>query len=455
MSLRDVSAEYCPHLLKPIVERIHNSPLAMRLARGTFWILCGAMISRGSMLVASIFVARILGRTTFGEFGMIRYTISTIGVFAGFGLGQTATKYVAELHKKDTLRTGRIIALSEVFAVGLSLIVSVVLVALAPWLAVRTINAPHLTHLLQIGALILFFESVTGAQTGILAGLEAFKSIAQINVIVGLLSLPGIVMGAYFYGLIGAICAVGISLCVNAFLNHQSIRIECRRRNLNPDFKGCMSEWKLITKYSVPAALTSIMMGPTNWICASFLVNHPGGYDQMGVLSAANQLSTVVLFLPGMLGQALMPLLSEQLGDNNKTKSRRLLMAAIKLNLLIVIPPITLGIMLSRFVMGIYGKGFVDGWSTLAIVLLTSGLMAFRDPAKQSMAASGFMWVDFVMNSVWACICIVLSTMLVAYGALGIAIARAIAFSIHLFWLLGFTYWMLKENEQVSRIALR
>src|ERR1022692_3038167 len=42
---------------------------------------------------------------------MIQSTVGMLGIFAGLGLGITATKYVAELRSHDPERAGRIIAL--------------------------------------------------------------------------------------------------------------------------------------------------------------------------------------------------------------------------------------------------------------------------------------------------------------------------------------------------------
>ncbi|NOZ40854.1 MAG: oligosaccharide flippase family protein [Planctomycetes bacterium] len=75
--------------------------------------MAGAVISRGLMLVASILVARMLGKTVYGELGMIRSTVGMFGVFAGFGLGLTATKHVAEFRESDPERAGRIVGFTE------------------------------------------------------------------------------------------------------------------------------------------------------------------------------------------------------------------------------------------------------------------------------------------------------------------------------------------------------
>ena len=76
--------------------RITKSPLALRLAQGAFWSLSGAVLARGLGLLATIFVARLLGKEGFGALGLIQSTVGMFGVVAGFGMGMTATKNIAE-----------------------------------------------------------------------------------------------------------------------------------------------------------------------------------------------------------------------------------------------------------------------------------------------------------------------------------------------------------------------
>ncbi len=62
MSLKSLVHNWCPSFLCPLVERLENSPLGRRLARGVFWAFAGAVISRGLMLCAAVLVARMLGK---------------------------------------------------------------------------------------------------------------------------------------------------------------------------------------------------------------------------------------------------------------------------------------------------------------------------------------------------------------------------------------------------------
>ena len=84
MTVKSFVFACCPTFLRSALDRIENSPLGYRLAKGVFWSMAGAVISRGLMLVASVLVARMLGKVGFGELGMIRSSVGMFGVFAGF-----------------------------------------------------------------------------------------------------------------------------------------------------------------------------------------------------------------------------------------------------------------------------------------------------------------------------------------------------------------------------------
>ncbi len=438
----------CPSVLKPTLARIETSEIGYRLAKGAFWSIVGAVISQGLMLAASVLVARMLGKTGFGELGVIRTTVGMFGVFAGFGLGLTATKYVAEFRCSDPERAGRIIGLSGLVAIVTSGLMALGLFIFAPWLAEHTINAPHLAAVLRIGSLILFFSGLNGAQTGALSGFEAFKTIARVNLFVGMISFPIFLVGAYFGGLTGAVWALAINLCFNWFLNHIALRKEARRYGVPFTFMKCSREMSILWTFSLPALLAGSMVAPVNWICSALLVNQPNGYGEMGIFSAANQWYIILLFLPGLLGQVVLPVLSERLAQKETHQSMKTMVLAIKWNALLVLPLVLLVSIFSPYIMDLYGRGFRSGWPTLVIVLLTTGLVAIQTPIGEIIAASGKMWIGFAMNMGWAIIFVLGTILLVDKGSIGLAISRAFSYIIHATWTFGFAIWLIRKEAR-------
>lgn len=436
---------YCPPFLRHHIKRLKASPMGYRLASGALWSLIGASISRVLVLSSSIIVARLLGKVSYGELGIIQSTVGMFGTFAGFGLGLTATKYVAEFRVKDPCKAGRIIGLSTLMAWGSGAFMAVLLVLIAPWLAEHALAAPHLTKLLNISSILLFLSAVSGAQGGALAGFEAFKQIAQIGLLSGLVSLPLMAIGVCLFGLEGVVWGLILSQTINSLLNFIGVRKQAHRAHVPLGFRGFGREWKVLWQFSFPSLISGAMVVPVTWVCNTIVVNQPEGFAQLGLFNAANQWFTGLLFLPTILGQVTLPILSERFGGRNTSDTRSILSYSFKFNAIITSPLVVVGCILSPHIMALYGQDFVEAWPTLISVLITAGLLSILTPAGQIIAASGRMWLGSAMNFGWA-ICFVLFTwLLVGWGSLGLATARMAAYMVHAIWTFVFLASLFKN----------
>jgi O-antigen/teichoic acid export membrane protein len=370
------------------------------------------------------------------------------GVFAGLGLGITATKYVAEFRTKDPARAGRIIQMSGRLAWGSGTAMAVLLVILAPWLSRHTLSAPQLARPLAISSLVLLFSAIAGAQSGALAGFEAFKQITRISFLSGLSTFPVMVGGAWLLGLNGAVWGLVASQAVLWALGFFSVRKEAHRASVPLGEKSYAREWSLLWQFTLPGFLCYLMLIPTEWLCNATLVNQPQGFSQMGLLSAANQWYAVLSFLPAVLGQAMLPVFSERYGQQKISEATHILSLSIKINAAVSAPLVVLGSLASPYIMAFYGKNFIEGWPILVVVLVTAGLAAIEIPAAQVLTAFGHMWVLSAMNFCWACCFLLLTWLLVHHGAIGLATAKMIAHLLHTGWLLAVTVMLVKRKTR-------
>ncbi len=432
MKLLSALLALAPDPLLKYSERIKASPLASRLALGAFWSVLGAVISRGLSLIASIFVARILGKEVFGELGIIQTTVGMFGIFAGFGLGLTATKYVAEFRQKDPAKAGRIIALSNVLSILTGVLMALALFIFARSLAMRTLAAPHLANILRISAPMLLFGALNGAQTGALAGFESFRAIANVNLVAGVVSFPLIMGGAYLGGLQGAVWGIVAGLGINCLLNQLSVKREVARLGVPLVYKNFSQEWPILWKFSLPAVLGGAFVGPANWICSAILVNRPQGYAEMGIFNAAVQWRTAILFIPGMLGAIVLPALANLYGENDHARYKKVLQYNVTINSSFALVLAILVSLFSSSIMRSYGKDFEN----YSVVLVVLGLSAvFSVPSGvigQSITSKGKMWCGMVLNLIWAIILVASTLLLVDLGALGLAISNLIAYGAHM-----------------------
>lgn len=432
---------------------LKDLPLAARVARGASWSVIGTGISRGLGLLSSILIARLLGRDVFGELGTIQSTVGMFGTFAGFGMGLTATKYVAEFRVPTPAKTGRIIALSSLVAWCSGVVLALLLYGLAPWLAAHTLAAPQLARSLRISAPLLLLGAVNGAQVGALAGFEAFRRLAKINLLGGLAAFPCLLAGAWWLGLDGAILGLVASQAWLCWLTHKGLCEEAALAGVPQGYGGALKEVQIVWQFTVPALFSSILLGPVNWTCNTLLVNQPGGYGQMGIFNAANQWFNALLFLPGILGEAALPVLSERLRNGDGAKSAAVLSLYIKLNLIVVAPLVLGGALVSPYIMALYGAGFAGAWPTLVVVLATAGILAALTPVAQIIAASGRMWMGSLMNLGWAVCFVSLTWLFVDAGALGLATARLSAYILHSLWTFGFVALLLRRASRQAAIV--
>jgi O-antigen/teichoic acid export membrane protein len=390
--------------------------------------MAGAVISRGLMLLALILVARMLGKTGYGQLGMIQSTVGMFGVLAGFGLGLTATKHVAEFRKSDPLRAGRIIGLSGLVALTTGSLMALGLFIFAPWLAEHTLNAPHLSGPLRISAAMLFISALNGAQTGALSGFEAFKTIAHVNLLAGLLAFPMLVIGAYFGGLAGAVWAMTINLGINWLLNHLALRKEAARHGVPLTFRTCTRELSILWRFTLPAVLGGVLVGPANWACSALLVNQPRGYGELGVYNAILCVKQVPEMVLAMLMAPLLPMLSESFGKGDSHSYNKMLRYAFALSLCVVVPISLVQAAMPTLTLLPYGQDYQGHTSVVQWLMFHAVLVGLFQPFGSMLASMNRMWFGFAYNLSWAAAFMLLAYLFVPrYGGSGLAVALAMA----------------------------
>lgn len=431
-------------------DRLQRAPLAQRVARGAFWSLVGTALSRVLGLAATVVTARVLGKEQFGALGVLTSTIGLFQVFAGFGIGATSTKFVAELRVKDPGRAGRILALSGVLSANFGVFAALLLYTISPWLSVHFLKAPLLVNPMRIASVGLFFSTMGGAQGGALAGFEAFRTIATTNAIAALTGVPLAVVGVYYFGLSGAVAATVLTSAIQWILTHIELRRHARRAKIYLGVTGWTKELQVLWSFSLPALIAGALVAPVNWISTALLVNAKNGFAEMGAFNAANQWFGAIMLLPSIMGSSLLPVLSERLGEGDRDSAARILRTLMLLNTVVVLP---VGIALSLAsgpLMGLYGTAFEHGWPTMVAALATASLLAVVTPAGVLLVASNKLWLGFLMNAGWAVVFISTTVLFTrwGWGAFGVALARLLAYGVHAAWTTWYALAVVRSTKR-------
>lgn len=408
------------------------------------------LVARGATLAGSFVVVRVLGQEGFGKLGMIQETSGLFALFAGFGLGLTATKYVAEFRQSNPIKAGRILALSNVFALLTGSLMTLALLLMAETMAQRSLHAPELAGALRIGAWLPLVSALSGAQLGALTGFEAFRALARSQFVSGLSTALAVIVGAWIGGVEGATAGLVAGQGIGLVLTHWAVREACRAANVPVLYREWRSEVAVLWRFSLPTLQTSVVVAPVHWYCATHLLSGiPDKDAQLAIFTAANQWFAVLLTIPNLIGQTLLPVMSEKLSGANPAEGLNVLKVGLKASTLTAVPMVLLAAV-SPLIMRAYGPSFAAEWPTMVITVLTAGLLAIQAPVGQAIMASGNPWPGFWMNVGWGITYIVGTWYLRQWGAFGVANARLLAYVIHTVWVFGFTFAILRRRHSLG-----
>ena len=417
-----VARQRLEHLVPP-------GSLRARFARGSAWSLAGQLASYVVGVASAVLVGRALGVTGFGELGMIQSTVGMFGLLAGMGVGVTNTKFVAELRNSDPKRAGRIMGLSLLVSGGSGAAVCALVVALAPFLASRTLANPALALPLQIGSALLVFDSLSGALSGALAGFEAFREIALVTTLRVLVTFPFMVLGAYFWGLSGAVFGLAAGALAALIMYTVSLIRVSRRYECVACFDGLRSELNILTGFSLPAYISGAMVTPMIWIARLILVRYPGGYEQMGLFQATWRFQDIISTLGATVGASLLPLLASREGAQSERLARGNVLVSWALGFLILAP-----LMAFPEIAGLLFGGGYAGRAlnvTMVLAMAVTSIVLYKQGLARVLTARALLWWGVLSNGVWAATLLVCTWWLAPHGAVGLAAAFLVAYAVN------------------------
>ena len=414
-----------------LYERLASSSIARRLARGSLWSLFGSASARILVLVAMILVARVLGRVSFGELGLIQSTLGMAGLMAGVGLGETATRFVAKYATSDPLRAGRVIALVTSVSIGTVLLATVVLISVSGLIAGGMLNAPQLQSALVWGSLLMAATAFRGIQGGVLAGLEKFDALAKLNILDGVVSLVAMVFLARLMGVEGAVLGLALSAIMVWLVGRTLLMKEQSSRGIVVRYGGCGADWRILTGYSLPSLLAGLVATPVLWFAMTLVARSGQGFAGLGLYNAAYQWHGPMMFIPMILMSVSIPVLVQEWEAGRKERFRAVTLWMCGLMLALSLPPAVVAAFLSPWIMSLYGPRFREGWTVLVLLLAAAPLHALAKIASGALLGMNRAWWVLGVNLGWGATVLAVTAWLVpTRGVMGLAIGFVAAYGV-------------------------
>lgn len=430
---------------------LNDSQTFKRLLSGSFWNAILNFFSKGISFIGTIIIIRIIGREAFGEFGMLNATIAMFGMFTMFSISQTATKYIAEFRHSDKEKASRIIGISFLFSGALGILIFGIIMLSSEYIAVHSMEAPHLEGSLRLMATGMLFGSLNGAQYGVVNGLEAFKLNSFLGIGLGI-ALAILKVGLTFlYGFEGAIWGLTLEPVITYFATFWLTRKIVSENKLTIKFKGALKEYKILFAYSLPSMLSGFILFPTNWYTMTILATaETGGYSELAAFNASNQWFNVLVFIPYIIVSAFLPVFSDLISRNKLREVQRIISNSSGLLLVIFIPLTLIFFVWGDQIAMIYGEEFAGTGYLLGISVFTLIPMAISIVYSNLLAASGRIWYTCGVTAIWSVVFIGLSFAFISHGANGLLWARFIAYGVNLL-LMFFLYYEWKSRKSMLK----
>ena len=250
----------------------------------------------------TILLSRILGPENFGLFKTITALYGTIITLFDFGLQNTLTKYTSEFSAKGQNEKIKFL-IQNIFLFRLIVLIFIVAlsVALKEQIAITFLKDKKYTYLMLPGIIfaILSFIDITRP---IIIGLQNFKLLSVVNILVPVLNIVILIPLTIFFGLPLAIIAAGFSYILGSTF---SIIYIFNQNIFKKTSKSIFVFPKLIFSYGLPSYFSNLpaylFLGIIPIISLLF------GQLKVGFYSFAFSFFSVTMIFPFVISQIIFP----------------------------------------------------------------------------------------------------------------------------------------------------
>lgn len=369
-----------------------------KLMKKSFWVISSQIFSRGSILLSSILLAR---NFTVGEFASYNYFLMTVNFIASisaFGMGVTASRYFAELSFKPSKENSEIAGTIWMLSVLVTIISSILLFIYFSIYDLVYLNSSYIVFAVILMGLLI-------VPNGAIVGLELYRKMsiyyfinASIIILFVIKSIQDKDINIAIYGFL-------ISLFIQLILTALTV-FKTLKKSKNSIIFFKKKYIKKILNFSLPMLATSILVASSSWIVSSLVLREMGEY-KFAVYSIGLQWFSIVLFIPGVLSQVIMPrLVKEQDNLQEKKKTIRQMLAV---NFSITLILLILGGVFSPLILKFYGHNYTDYWYIIPIFILAAVMYCPANILGNSIVVRLGSIVWFKITLIWFLIFLLLS----------------------------------------------
>lgn len=414
----------------PVIARLRQmarSAARTEFGRNALWVTALSVTERAIAVVQTIIIARALGITDYGVYGLLFGTIGFVASILGLQMGLTATVYLARFRLTEKAKAAAVISLSTRFAWTVAIVTVIAGAPFSARIAGWLVQSDDYGLAVVLGILFVAFSIVSGVQDGIAQGFEIFRTLARIKVGTTLATVLFIYPIASRFGLNGVLATVLGGLFAKYLLLGWAVARKRDDDNIPVSGSGVTLR-QLAGGFAVPSMMVSLGTGFLLWLGTYVLSRQPSGFDEVAIVNAGLQWRGPLFLLTLSIGSVAVPAFSRLEAKRDDMRSTRLRTNLIALNGIMSLILVAGLILASGPILRLYGPSFVQGQFVFCIVLLSCLPQVVTNVIMQQWVGAAKMWRVLWSHlphfAVWlACILLIVP----GFRSVGFAVSLLIA----------------------------
>lgn len=418
------------------------------ISNSFFYFITTALIKL-SMLIISIFVSRYTNKEIFGQYMLIRSTISTFELISLFGMNQTSIKFIAQNNNKNNIGILEI-TLTNILYITLfsSMLFSSMIFIYSNTIVNYFFNSSDYILILSVkySGLLLFFSMISVILSSILNGFEKYKDLAITNLLaISLFVVPTFYL-IFNFQLVGGIIGVIIFFLFSSVFKAYKIFTHMKDNKIKINYRINIKSIFNMIKFTLPVFFSIVLIIPIFWYSKTLLMNYNNdAFNEIAVFEASYQWLTIILVITGAVTNVSLALFSKLINNDDLIKA---LFLNLFINISISILLSIIFIYFSKYLLLIYGEEYNDTY-LLKLLLISSIPFTAYSIINRFFISVNKIWYNFYLSILW-------SILFLGYIYIdieninGLIIAKSFLLSYSSIFIISFILLLIQNKEFIK-----
>ncbi len=376
-----------------------------------------------------LIIGNYYGPEVHGDLRLVTTLLGTVVILSNFGIKDAMLRLVPEYREKTNLRSAfQIYKKGVVILLGMSILASLLILMITPWLANSFWKVPHLEKIFMLSALFTFPLMLNEMNLFSLRSIFKIRAANFVSlIIVSTRLLTLLVVTFFFFNRDAPIYIYLFILCgFSAFVSGMAIYMyfvkPAKGQTIEPtvNYKKILSiSWPMLITYA-----SFVINDKTDTIMIKAF--NPEDSTSLGIYAGALSLANIGRMVMVALNTTIQPKFS-QLYHSGQIKAIEKIAAKSTKTITLLNVPIFLVLTLgSTFMMGLYGNAYKAGALALSVLAVGQMINTLAGPTAQLLNVTGHHKLFRNIALFGALLNVGMNFILIPqYGILGAAIASA------------------------------